>query len=129
MQRPFDLLEERADVVQVEPRPQCAKVTRRDGEGCARFRSGECRQPSTQGVVDNVAERASRAARLRLQPRCHILVKGQRRPHIMMLYIKHHDVKREGMWGAIDVHSLQHKLDGHRHAHVSRPFFHRRRAS
>ena len=53
---------------------------------CARFgASAHHRQPSAQGVVDDGAEWPIMSAHLRLELYSDIIIKGQRRPHILMV--------------------------------------------
>ena len=83
MQRAFDLLEERANVVEIEPRPksQVAHIPLHGSAGGG----GRAGEPATQRVVDDVAKRSARLPRQPLELGSDILIEGQRRAHIMML--------------------------------------------
>ena len=50
-------------------------------------------QPPPQRLVGDVAERPVAARRFRLELGRHIIVKGERRPHDLMLRSRHHDAK------------------------------------
>ena len=93
----FKALQQIADVVESEARPQCAKVTGLDHERLARGGSGPLGKPCPKRVIHDVAKRPAAAPRPRLQLGGHIVIEGQRRTHIMMLTIRHHDVNA-GAW-------------------------------
>jgi len=93
VERSFDLVQQLADVVQAETGAECAEIPRdhlKWPPPCGRARRG---QSAAERVVHGVPERPVRLPRLRPQLRGHVLVEGQRRSHIMMLIIKHQDVK------------------------------------
>ena len=94
MQRAFNLVEQVRDVVHVEPGPSSSEVTGLDFEGRARPRVRRTGETTTKRLVDHFAERATGPARERFELRRDILVERQRRPHTLMLSLKHHDVKK-----------------------------------
>ena len=93
MQRAFNLIEQLPDVVHVEPGPPPAEVTGLDPERLAHPWVRRTRQTTAKRLVDHVPERATGPARERFELRGDVVVEGQGRPHIMMLSMKHHDVK------------------------------------
>ena len=51
-------------------------------------------EPAAKHLVDDLLERLPALASLRLQLSGHVFIEGQGRTHIMMLTMRHHDVKR-----------------------------------
>lgn len=93
MSRPFDSLQNLRDVVQAAPRTPPAKAARRDPETLAARRPLR-HQASPKRLVDHVAECAPAPPRRSLQLRRHIVIQGERRSHILMIVLRHHDVKQ-----------------------------------
>ena len=92
MQRTLDLLDELPDVVERKARPQIAEIPRRDLEGLPLRDPASARQAGAQSLVDDLFERSASPPRFRLELRRNVVIEGQRRPHIMMLWAKRHDV-------------------------------------
>jgi hypothetical protein len=93
MQRALHLLDQIRDVVEVESGPSASEFTSLDDKSLARLRPQCICQTSTKCVIDHIAEGASSPPGHRLQLGGHIIIERQGRSHIMMLYVKHHDVK------------------------------------
>ena len=89
----LDPFEQVADVVEGEAGPEAAETACLDPERSAPLGGTSRHQAVPQRFVDDVAKGAPRAPGYGLQPRRDILIKGQRRPHILMLGERHHDVK------------------------------------
>ena len=94
MQRALDLLDQISDVVQVESGPSASEFASLDDKSLARLRPRCICQTSSKCVIDHIAEGASSPTGHRLQLGGHIVIKRQGRSHIMMLCMKHHDVKQ-----------------------------------
>lgn len=90
---PLDPFEQFADVVEAEAGPEAAETACLDPERSALPGRTNRHQAAPQRLVDDVAKGAPRSAGRGLQFRRNILIKGQRRPHIVMLGKRHHDVK------------------------------------
>jgi hypothetical protein len=92
MGRPLNLLDQRADPVEVKARPQ-AESARADLEGRRRSRLAPGGEGQAKEVVDNPLQGPSAPAHFRLKLGGNVVVKGQRRTHIVMLHHGHHDGK------------------------------------
>jgi hypothetical protein len=89
---PFDLLEQRLDIVDREAGPKAAEAAGRDSKHLPR--PGPRRQQSApQRLVDDIPERAPGLPDCTLELRRHIIIERQRRAHIMMMATTHQDVK------------------------------------
>ena len=99
MERALDLLEHIGDVVQVESWPEAPEVASLDLERLARGRGRGAGETAPEGVVDHVAERPARSPDQGLQLAGDVVVEGERRAHILMLELRHHDVKAEETGG------------------------------
>lgn len=91
----LDPVQQFTDVVEAETGVEPAETACLDPERSAPLGRTSRHQAVPQRLVDDVAKGAPRSAGDGLQPRRHILIKGQRRPHILMLEERHHDVKAE----------------------------------
>lgn len=93
MEGPFGDLEQVADVVETQSRPESAKVTSLDIEGRHRWPAlAMVKEALAQKLVDYRPEGLSRAPNFGFEPRRHILVEGESRSHILMLEGEHQDV-------------------------------------
>lgn len=93
MQRSFDLFEQFGDVVKVEARLETSQVARLDLERLAVGRRGGTSEAPSQRLVDHVPEGTAGTARERPELGRNIVVEGQGGAHILMLIVRHHDVK------------------------------------
>lgn len=92
MARPFDLIEEFADVVQIEAGLDPAKIASLDRESRPGRRRRRSRQAAPERLVDDVLEGATGPPGLGLQLGRHVCVEAQCGTHIVMLNDRHHDV-------------------------------------
>ena len=97
MQRTFELFQQLLDVVERDARRDASEIPSLDGEPLAAAASRLGLEAAAQRFVDHVTEGPSRLPRPRLQSGRHVGIQRQRRPHIMMLVIEHHDVNRPPM--------------------------------
>src|SRR5712671_5506438 len=93
VKRPFQLLDQLGDIVEREPGLELAEIARAYPERLTRRRRPSTGQPNTQRFIDDLAEGPAGPSRLRLELGRYIIVKGQGRPHALMLGARHHDVK------------------------------------
>lgn len=89
----LDPFEQFANVVEAEAGPEAAETACLDAKRSALLGGTSRHQAVPQRLVDDVAKRAPRSAGRCFQPRRDILIKSQRRAHILMLVKRHHDVK------------------------------------
>ena len=92
VKRAFDTLDELGDIVQRKPRLQIAQIAGSYLEGPPLGGDALARQPSAQRVVDDLAKGSPGTLRFRLELGHDIIVQGKRRPHVLMLGLRHHDV-------------------------------------
>ena len=92
MQGTLDVLEERANVVELEAGLQRAQVTGLHPEGRARLPSRRSGKSAAECLVHDVAEAAAGAFYLGPELGGDVFVKSQRGTHILMLAFGHHDV-------------------------------------
>ena len=93
MRRAFNLVKHLRDVVQIEPGPPAPQVADFNLEGLPRPRRGRGGQTSAKRLVDDRAERPPSPSRERLQLGGDVVIQRQGGSHILMLTVKHHDVK------------------------------------
>jgi hypothetical protein len=75
VRRAFNLFNQFSDIVEGQPRSQISEVARAYLEWRrGRFCPGD--EAATQCFIHDLAKRASRPARFRLELRCHVIVKG-----------------------------------------------------
>lgn len=94
MKGSFDLLQQIGDAVGVETGTAAAETSESNAEGRS-FRGPARHEPPAQGLVDDIPKGAAGPPTLSLQLRRHVIVQRQGRAHIMMIGIRHHDVKME----------------------------------
>lgn len=94
MQRPFDVFEQIGNAVQADPRPPRSEIASPHAERPAPHWGSAGGEAATKGFVHHCFERAAASPRHRLQLRRHVVIKRNRRSHILMLLRRHHDVKR-----------------------------------
>jgi hypothetical protein len=92
VERAFDTLDELGDIVQRKPRLQIAQIAGGYLEGPPLGGDALARQPLAQRFVDDLAKGSAGAPLFRLELGCDIFVQGERRSHILMLNLGHHDV-------------------------------------
>lgn len=98
----LDPFEQFADVVEAEAGPEAAETAGLDPKRSA-LRGGTSRhQAVPQRFIHDVAKGAPRSASRGLQLRRDVVIKRQRRPHTVMLVVRHHDVK-DGIRSALAV--------------------------
>jgi hypothetical protein len=92
MQRAFNLIEQIADVVEVQTRPQISQVPDDDLElsGALRFRP--IHQTAPDRVVNDITKGPPRTSRFSPQLGRNIVIQCQSGSHVMMLMLRHHDV-------------------------------------
>ena len=93
MRPAFNLVKHLRDVVQIEPGPPATQVADFNLEGLPRPRRGRGGQTSAERLVDDRAERPPSPSRERLQLGGDVVIQRQGGSHILMLTVKHHDVK------------------------------------
>jgi hypothetical protein len=89
MKRAFDLLDEPRHIVQGKPRPEIPAIAGGDPEGLPFGEGTPAREPAAQRLVDDLAKGC-----FRLELGRHIVIRGERRSHVMMLRHTRHDAKR-----------------------------------
>ena len=99
MARALDPLEQLADIVQTESRPERAQVASLHGEPLARGRGRWAGKPPAQSVIDDLAKGSARSPGQGLQLGRDVIIECQCCAHILMLSVRHHDVNR-GMCAA-----------------------------
>jgi hypothetical protein len=104
MQRAFDFLEQRSDIVQAQPWSELAEIASLNPKRLSVRGRGRV-QSAAQGVVDDVLERTPAAPRQCLQLAHHIVIERQGGAHFMMLNTGHHDVN-------LGVHSADEQRSG-----------------
>jgi hypothetical protein len=92
VKRTFYTLDELRDIVQGKPWLEIAEIAGRYLEVLPLSGDAPARQPAPQRIVDDLAEGPAGAARFRLELGRHIIVEGERRSHVLMLWLKHHDI-------------------------------------
>ena len=92
VKRAFDTLDQLGDIVQRKPLLQIAQIAGSYFEGPPLGGDTLARQPSAQRVVDDLAKGSPGTPRFRLELGRDIVVQGERRPHVLMLGLRHHDV-------------------------------------
>lgn len=85
MLRAFDLLQQGADLIQRQPRPQTAQIMRFDLKSLGSLRWPLFRQTGAQDFIDQHLEWPPAAACFRREAGSHVIVYGQCGSHIMML--------------------------------------------
>jgi hypothetical protein len=88
----FGVIEQRTNVIVPLARLRAAQGARRDVESWSRLHRFVLCEGCAQVFVDDYLERAAAMAGFGLQARGHIVIKCERRSHVMMLYETHHDV-------------------------------------
>ena len=88
------MLDELRDVVQRKAWLELANIAGRYFE--ARSWGGDASggQSPAQCFVDDVTEGPAGPARFGPELGCHILIQGERRSHVLMLWSRHHDVNQ-----------------------------------
>ena len=71
------MLDDLGDVVECSPGFEIAEVARPDLEWLTLRRNAPARQPATQRLVHDLAERPPGAARFRLELGCDVIVQGK----------------------------------------------------
>jgi len=94
---PFHEVQHLGHIVEVDARADRPEIARLDDKRRARTRRSHGRQTAAERLVDDLAKRAAAPTRLGLELGCHIVIQGERGPHIVMLSDRHHDVTR---WAA-----------------------------
>lgn len=92
MKGAFDLFQEIGDAVGVETRAAASETSGSNAEGRT-LRRAVRHQAAAQSVVDDLAKGAAGPPALGLQLRRDVIVQRQGGAHIMMISIRHHDVK------------------------------------
>ena len=92
MERPFDLLQQVADVVEGQAGTELAEIARDDVKRLTHAGRRARYEASTQGLVHNRAKRTSRSTGFGHELRRDVLIECQRSPHALMLMPRHHDV-------------------------------------
>ncbi len=85
MLRAFDLLQQGADLVQRQPRPQTTQIMRFDLKSLGSLCRPLFRQTGAQDFIDQHLEWPAAAACFRREAGSHIIIDGQGSTHIMML--------------------------------------------
>jgi hypothetical protein len=97
VKRSLDLLDEPGD--QGKPRSEIAGIAGCYPEGLRPGGGAPARQAAAQRLVDDLAKRPAGAARFRLElGRC-IVIPGERRSHLSMLWHRQHEVEPEALHG------------------------------
>jgi hypothetical protein len=92
VKRALHMLDELRDVVQRKPWLEVAKIAGRYFEALSWRGDAPAGQPPAQCFVDDIAERPAGAARFGPELGCHILIQGEGRSHVLMLWSRYHDV-------------------------------------
>ena len=87
------MLDELGHPVQGKPGLEITKIARPYLEGLVSCGGASACKPAAQRVVDDLAKRPPRAARLCPELCRHVVVQGERGAHAVMLQPRHHDVK------------------------------------
>ena len=95
MQRAFHLLDELPDVIEGKSLFQ-PEIASDDLERLPLCRGAPAGQASSEHVVYNLAKRSAGATPFGLQLCCHVVIQGECRSHIMMVWSRHLDVKLQG---------------------------------
>ena len=93
MIRAFQVLEHGANAIQRDTRPQAAKIVRFNMKALDSGNRAALREARAQQFVNQCLERLPRTPRFGLQARRDVFIQCQGRSHIMMLTMRHHDVK------------------------------------
>ena len=94
MERAFHLLDKFGDIVESQTGLEIAEIASFYPERLARRRDSPTSQSATQRFIDDLSEGSAGAPRLGPQLGRHIIIKGEGRPHALVLFSKHHDVKQ-----------------------------------
>ena len=87
------MLDELRDIVQGEARFEITEIACTHLESPPLSSGPPVFEPPAQHIVDDFAERTAGPLRFRLELGGHVVVEGQRRAHVLMLYLRHHDVR------------------------------------
>jgi hypothetical protein len=101
VKRPLCLLDQFRDVVKAKPRPEIAEIACSYLEDSPRAFISPVRQPTPQRFVDDITERPSGTARLRLQLCRHVGVQRKSGSHALMLQNRHHMMSKT--WSHVEL--------------------------
>jgi hypothetical protein len=87
------MLDELRDIVQRKPRSEITEIAGRYLEGTPLRGGAPAFQPPSQCLIDDLSKGPASALRFRLELGRHVVIEGQRRPHALMLGLRHYDVK------------------------------------
>jgi hypothetical protein len=99
MRAAFDAFQQIADVVEREARPHCAEITGFDHEPGATGGRRSLGETVSKRLIDDIAKGPPGSAGPQLQLGGHVIIKSQGGAHIMMLFMRHHDVNGTGTFG------------------------------
>lgn len=111
MKRALDLIDEPGHIIQTQSWPEIAEVARDYSEVPRPGGGAPARQAAAQRLVDDLTEGPAGAARFRLELGRDIVVQGKRRSHVLMLGLRHHDVKAGVATAAVRMSAVSTALD------------------
>lgn len=91
MERTFNVLDQIGDIVQAEPGPNAAQISRFYRERLASGLATARDQPLPQRLVDDLAKGTSYATNFGLELRCHIVIESEGCSHGVIPLTRHHD--------------------------------------
>jgi hypothetical protein len=101
VKRTFRLFDEFSDVVQGKTRFQIAEIADSYCESLPLGRGTPIDEASAHRLIDDLAEGPAGTSRFRPELGRDIVIQRERRPHVLMLVLRHHDVNPDASWLAL----------------------------